>query len=77
MTELLTTAEAATRLGIKPVTVRRYIEQGRLPATKRGRDHFISAADLDALERAKPGKPRKPDDQVTPAALKRRIARAS
>lgn len=46
---LLTTVAAATRLNVDPSTVRRWIEDGRLPAVKPGRDYRIDPGDLDAL----------------------------
>lgn len=46
----LTAAEAAKRVGVHPLTVRRAIRDGRLPATtlKRSGCYGISPADLDA-----------------------------
>lgn len=41
-----TTKEAAARLGLAPVTVRRHIEEGRLHAEKQGRDYFITEKEL-------------------------------
>jgi excisionase family DNA binding protein len=41
-----TTREAAERLDIAPVTVRRHIEQGHLSAEKCGRDYFITDEEL-------------------------------
>lgn len=49
--KLLTTVAAAARLGVDPSTVRRWIEDGRLPAVKPGRDYRIDPADLDELLR--------------------------
>lgn len=46
---LLTTAQVAARLAVDPSTVRRWIEDGRLPATKPGGQHRIDPADLDEL----------------------------
>jgi excisionase family DNA binding protein len=45
--EMLTTAEAAAVLGITPQSVRRQINRGRIAAEKRGRDHFISRAEVE------------------------------
>lgn len=59
---LLTTAQAAARLGVDPSHVRRLILAGALPATKAGRDWLIAPADLLALpERpvGSRGRPRK------------------
>ena len=54
--EYLTTAEAATILGTSPQIVRRYIRDGKLPATPRGRDLFIARADVDAFIRQRPAR---------------------
>lgn len=61
----LTTQDAAARLGITPGLVAKYIRQGRLRATRFGRDWKIEAEDLEqfaATERPKgwpKGRPRK------------------
>lgn len=44
----LTVPEAARRAGRNPETIRRWIWQGRLRATKIGNQHFVEPADLDA-----------------------------
>ena len=49
MEGLLTTADAARELALSRSRVLRFIEAGRLPATKYGRDWFIHPADLDAV----------------------------
>ena len=46
MSEELTVPEAAEYLHVNPETVRRNIWQKRLPAIQRGRQWFISKADL-------------------------------
>lgn len=57
--DLITTAEAARRLGIKPVTVRWLITTGVLPARRLGRDWMIDPADLaKARDRRRPGRPK-------------------
>lgn len=56
---LLTTAEAAQRLGITPAGVRKLVERGRLPAKRFGRDLQIRAADLALVAGRKRGRPRK------------------
>ena len=45
----LTVPEAARRVGRDPSTVRRWIRQGRLKATKSGAHQVVEAEDLDAL----------------------------
>jgi excisionase family DNA binding protein len=49
--DLLTTAEAATRLGLSAPRIRQLVLAGRLPATKHGRDWLIKTEDLAQLER--------------------------
>jgi len=44
--KLLTTNQAAARLGITDSLVRRYIREDRLPAHKIGRDWLIKESDL-------------------------------
>lgn len=55
--QLITTTEAANRLGISPRRVQALIKAGRLPATKLGRDWMIRAQDLKLVEDRKPGRP--------------------
>lgn len=56
----LTTKEAAEKLGISVRQVQTLIQQGRLPATKKGRDWFILESDLQLVsERPKTGRPPK------------------
>jgi excisionase family DNA binding protein len=57
--KLLTTKEAAARLGISVMRVQQLIWDGRLPAEKMGRDYFIKEADLKLVEDRKPGRPKK------------------
>jgi excisionase family DNA binding protein len=45
----LTVPEAARRVGRDPSTVRRWIRQGRLKATRVGTHHVVEAEDLDEL----------------------------
>jgi len=44
---MLTVPEAASKVGRKPETVRRWIREGRLRARKIGTQHVIEEADLD------------------------------
>ena len=55
--ELITTDQAAERLGVTPGRVRAMIAAGRLPAQKFGFVHMIKASDLKALEDRKVGRP--------------------
>lgn len=59
MDELLTTRQAAERLGVTAGRVRQMVADGALPATRMGRDNFIKASDLKLVEGRKPGRPRK------------------
>lgn len=45
---MLTVPEAARRIGRNPETVRRWIREGKLRATKVGTQHVIEEADLQA-----------------------------
>jgi excisionase family DNA binding protein len=57
--DLLTTAQAAERVGIDSSRIRRYIKAGRLPATLYGKTWLIRASDLPLIAERKPGRPRK------------------
>jgi excisionase family DNA binding protein len=57
--KLLTTKEAAAKLGISVLRVQQLIWAERLPAEKMGRDYFIKEADLKLVKDRKPGRPRK------------------
>jgi excisionase family DNA binding protein len=56
---LIGTAEAGKRLGISQDRVRTLIKEGRLPATKLGRDYFMDPKDLALVKNRKPGRPSK------------------
>lgn len=58
---LLSTAEAATKLHVSRNRVLAMIRDGRLKATKIGRDWVIEESDLQApeIKDRKPGRPRK------------------
>ena len=56
----LTTQEAAEKLGVGIRQIQTLIKQGRLPATKRGRDWFINENDLELVKhRPITGRPKK------------------
>jgi excisionase family DNA binding protein len=60
MTEYITAAEAARRLGVTRWQVFAWIRSGRLPAGRFGRDYQIDAAHLEPLrQRPGRGRPRK------------------
>jgi site-specific DNA-methyltransferase (adenine-specific) len=59
---LITTKRAAELLGITPVRVRQFIQQGRLRSEKQGRDHLLEEAEVQRFDREgrrKRGRPRK------------------
>jgi len=57
--KIITTTEAAKRLGVTPDRVRKMIEAKRLKATKLGNVWVIDPKDLDAVKDRKVGRPRK------------------
>jgi excisionase family DNA binding protein len=59
---LLTTKEAAERLGITPRRVVAMIQAEQLPAEKFGRDYMIKEKDLKLVEDRKVGRPRKDEN---------------
>lgn len=59
MDELLTTQQAAEKLGVTAGRVRQMVADGALPATRMGRDNFIKLSDLKLVEGRRPGRPRK------------------
>jgi excisionase family DNA binding protein len=56
---LITTGDAAHRLGVSVRRVRELITDKRLPADKIGRDYLINERDLVLVRDRKPGRPRK------------------
>jgi excisionase family DNA binding protein len=61
MNNLYTTSQAAARLGVSAVRIRRLIKDGRITARKQGRDLFIDPEDLRRFEnqgRKPVGRPR-------------------
>ena len=61
---MLTTAEAADRLGVKPRSVVQFIKRGLIAATKHGRDYAIDEAEIERYERERrpAHRPQKPRD---------------
>ena len=57
--KIITTAEAAKRLGVTANRVRAMIRAKRLNAFKFGREWLIDPKDLDAVKERKVGRPRK------------------
>lgn len=73
---MLTTKETAERLKVSVRRVHQFIEDGRLPAEKLGRDYFIKDEDLKLVEDRKPGRPRKAQSKgAAKPAAKRKKAR--
>jgi excisionase family DNA binding protein len=62
MESLLTTGQAAERLGVSERRVRAMIKAGRLPSQRIGRDHLIREEDLKLVANRKPGRPRKTEN---------------
>jgi excisionase family DNA binding protein len=61
MDDLLTTQNAALKLGVSPSRVRQLVREGRLIAQKMGRDLLISRATVEAfalLPRRRTGRPK-------------------
>ena len=56
---LISVTEAAEKLGVTRGRIRQLISDGRLKATKVGHYWAIDTQDLAALQRRKPGRPRK------------------
>jgi excisionase family DNA binding protein len=59
MSSLLTSKEAAEKLGVTVARVRQLVLAGSLPAQKFGRDLAINEDDLKLVAVRKPGRPRK------------------
>lgn len=57
--KMLTTNEAANRLGVTVQRIHQFIKEERLPAEKMGRDYIIKDEDLKLVEDRKPGRPPK------------------
>ncbi len=71
-TELLSTKEAAGRLGISPMRIRALISTGRLPSQLIGRDHVIKESDLALVAERKAGRPKKVVEPITKAVTARK-----
>lgn len=56
---LITSAQAAEKLGISMRRVQELIKTGRLPAQQFGRTYVVEEDDLKLVENRKPGRPRK------------------
>jgi excisionase family DNA binding protein len=58
--KLISSAEAAERLGVHITRVQLLIREGRLPAQKIGRTYVLNEADLKLVADRKPGRPPNP-----------------
>jgi excisionase family DNA binding protein len=63
---LISSAEAAMRLGVHITRVQMLIREGRLPAQKIGRTYVVDEADLKLVQIRKPGRPRKAQTESHP-----------
>lgn len=68
---LISTSEAAERLGVHITRVQVLIREGRLPAQRIGRTYVVNEDDLRLVEDRKPGRPPKAK-AATPKAGKKR-----
>ena len=64
-TTLITTTEAADRLGLTVRAVQKMIEGGRLEAQKMGRDYFIEPSALNDIPKQAAGRPPKARAEAT------------
>lgn len=53
MKEYYSTNEIAEMLGVDPITIRRWIQKGKLPAIDIGKEYRVSKSDLDAFIEAR------------------------
>ena len=69
--KLITTNEAAERLGVTVQRIHALIRSGRLPAERLGRDYVIKEEDLALVAERKAGRPPLTDEEKTERAEKR------
>ena len=62
---MLTTNEAASRLGVTVQRIHQFIKGERLPAEKMGRDYIIKEDDLKLVEDRQTGRPSKHPSETT------------
>lgn len=67
--ELVSAEQAARRLGVSRLTLYKYIRQGKLPATRRGRSYLLRSEDVASLRKALPRR------RGRPVQARRRAAR--
>ena len=66
--KLISTAEAAEKLGVHITRVQVLIRQGRLPAQKVGPNYVVNEVDLKLVADRKPGRPPKQAAPVPPTS---------
>ncbi len=57
--DLITTKEAAEKLGVSMRRVTALIKDGRLPSQQIGREHLIKESDLELVQNRQAGRPKK------------------
>jgi excisionase family DNA binding protein len=57
MTNLITTSEAASMLGLKPARVRQLAQRGELPGQRKGQDWIFKPDDVVSFKRRPVGRP--------------------
>ncbi len=57
--DLITTKEAAEKLGVSMRRVTALIKDGRLPSQQVGREHLIKESDLELVQNRQAGRPKK------------------
>jgi excisionase family DNA binding protein len=70
---LISSAEAAERLGVHITRVQVLIREGRLPAQKIGRTYVVNEDDLKLVEGRKPGRPPKAKAEAPKAGKKKGV----
>jgi excisionase family DNA binding protein len=73
MDELLTTSQAAQKLGVSAGRVRQMVADGQLPVVRLGRDNLIRAADLALVKDRKTGRPPKDRDSSKKESRSRKL----
>lgn len=73
---LLTTKDAADKLGVTVQRIHALIKDERLPAQRLGRDYVINEDDLALVADRKPGRPKKAEGEGEPGSIEEAIAMA-
>jgi excisionase family DNA binding protein len=73
--ELLSTKDAAGRLGISSMRIRALISAGRLPSQLIGRDHIIQKSDLVLVAERKAGRPKKVVESIAQVVTKKKAVK--